>query len=481
MALQVSPQLGPTQRRRFYRTHASTLVLLVPLAAILVLIVVPGTLSEDDSSVWCDQGWPWIYLHRQLISERALLQASESAVWENNGVSFPSSMPESEFLSALVNDPMRDSPVWRRKWAWWRPAEERQWHPVALVGDALVAALILISAGMLLEWRRRRHARAWQFSLRELVCTIAVLAGALAWWQANARQARAEAAAAETLLHGSTAHIHTVQSYCGPAWLTRLLGATHLGPFQRVTALNINSWGFAEPPAELASFPSLKSVSINAVWNARSFADWLQGIPPLDQVELATMYLDDDDLACLCRTGRVTSFTFAGHRHPRFTDAGLVSLVQLPKLQKLDLSHSRVTDVGLSQLAPLTTLRELSLESTKITDEGVGHVAALPNIEVLNLSKTLITDQGMRDLATMRKLQYLDLSATGVTTAGLARLSSLPHLKSLNLNTTNIGDEAVEGLKRMPSLQELGLSPGQMSKAARDALERSMPNLHIRP
>ena len=66
-----------------------------------------------------------------------------------------------------------------------------------------------------------------------------------------------------------------------------------------------------------------------------------------------------------------------------YTDAGLVHLKGLTKLQILDLRYSRITDAGLLHLKELTGLKTLHLRRTQITDAGIAELQkALPNCKI---------------------------------------------------------------------------------------------------
>jgi Leucine-rich repeat (LRR) protein len=69
------------------------------------------------------------------------------------------------------------------------------------------------------------------------------------------------------------------------------------------------------------------------------------------------------------------------NRH--ITDAGLVHLRTLTRLQSLGLSFSEVTDAGLVHLKRLRALRSLNLSGTKVTSEGIVELQkALPKCQI---------------------------------------------------------------------------------------------------
>lgn len=74
------------------------------------------------------------------------------------------------------------------------------------------------------------------------------------------------------------------------------------------------------------------------------------------------------------------SFPLLAIRLPRATNAGLVHLKGLTRLQTLRLYNIQVTDAGLEHLKGLTSLRDLHLLNTQVTDDGVKKIQeALPN------------------------------------------------------------------------------------------------------
>ena len=69
-------------------------------------------------------------------------------------------------------------------------------------------------------------------------------------------------------------------------------------------------------------------------------------------------------------------------------------------LVSVDLMDSKVTDAGLVHLKGLTKLQSLSLISTKVTDAGLVHLKGLTKLQSLNLSFSKVTDAGVKDLQT---------------------------------------------------------------------------------
>ena len=131
----------------------------------------------------------------------------------------------------------------------------------------------------------------------------------------------------------------------------------------------------------------------------------------------------------------------------KITDAGLVHLKYLTKLQNLYLGGSSVTDAGLVHLKGLTKLQELTLGETKITDAGLVHLKRLTKLKLLDLAFTKVSDAGLVHLKGLTNLQGLYLSDTKVTDAGLVHLKGLTKLQGLDLNDSKVTATGVKKLQ----------------------------------
>src|SRR5579872_6105606 len=113
------------------------------------------------------------------------------------------------------------------------------------------------------------------------------------------------------------------------------------------------------------------------------------------------------------------------------TDAGLVHISRLPKLQELHLDGTHIGDSGLAHLNDLTSLEILSLSGTRISDSGLANLKCLARLVRLILSNTRVTDAGLAHLKGLSSLREFDLDGTQVTDAGLAQLRELNNLEFL--------------------------------------------------
>ena len=129
------------------------------------------------------------------------------------------------------------------------------------------------------------------------------------------------------------------------------------------------------------------------------------------------------------------------------TDAGIVHLKGLPKLQRLRLSFTKVSDAGLACLKGLTDLEMLVLFHTKIGDAGLVHLKGLTKLKTLDLNSTKVSDAGMVYLKGMTELQFLVFSETKVSDAGLVHLKGLTKLRELYLRDTYVTAAGVRKLQ----------------------------------
>lgn len=114
-------------------------------------------------------------------------------------------------------------------------------------------------------------------------------------------------------------------------------------------------------------------------------AEWkLNRFGQVDWLFLKRLPLSDDDLAILRSLPEVKTLnmrgiqTIKGHQ---FTDDGLRHLVNLKKLEKLDLSANyQLTDEASLWLGQLTSLRWLNIGQTRLTEASLPHLSQLRNL-----------------------------------------------------------------------------------------------------
>lgn len=112
------------------------------------------------------------------------------------------------------------------------------------------------------------------------------------------------------------------------------------------------------------------------------------------------------------------------------------------------------TDARMVHLHALTRLQGLNLDDTQVTDDGLVHLYELTRLELLRLRGTHVTDGGLIHLQRISSLQGLNFDGTQLTDAGLVHLRGLSSLKRLSLVNTKVTDAGVAALQQaLPELQ----------------------------
>ena len=145
------------------------------------------------------------------------------------------------------------------------------------------------------------------------------------------------------------------------------------------------------------------------------------------------------------RQGGSTSVTFTSHRfwQSRLDNGELTHLHKLHRVVSLNLAENdRITNKGLAKLRGLDFLTELDLSRLDrfreprfggsfrpLSDACLVHLRVLPRLEDLTLAGNLITDQGLAEIAQIKTLKRLDLEATEISDAGLVHLEGMKNLE----------------------------------------------------
>lgn len=142
----------------------------------------------------------------------------------------------------------------------------------------------------------------------------------------------------------------------------------------------------------------------------------------------------DDDLTSVSQMAGLEELNLSGNA---LTDAGMIHLTRLKKLQRLVLMpglsdrHERIGDAGIQHLSELSELTTLSLFNTRITDAGLTHLTGLGKLKTLSLGNTLITASGIKTLEQLLSLEQLDISGTKMKNAEQLDFRKMPSLKRL--------------------------------------------------
>lgn len=140
------------------------------------------------------------------------------------------------------------------------------------------------------------------------------------------------------------------------------------------------------------------------------------------------------------------------------TDAELLDVARLPKLERLDLSHTRVSDEGLLHLKAAKQIQDLNLfYAEQVTDRGMSAIRDWKQLNTLNVRGTRISDSGLAIVGSLPQLESLDIAYTQFTDNGLDALVPLTHLKYLALGRSKLTKSALEVLRLLPTLESLDL------------------------
>jgi len=113
----------------------------------------------------------------------------------------------------------------------------------------------------------------------------------------------------------------------------------------------------------------------------------------------------------------------------RVSDAELVHVSRLTRLDYLSLIHTEVRDSQLVHIKEMTRLKELSISETKVGDAGLVHLKGLTGLHGLYLDHTMVTDAGLTHLEWLANLECASFLGTSVTNGGAKRLhNALPSL-----------------------------------------------------
>lgn len=235
-------------------------------------------------------------------------------------------------------------------------------------------------------------------------------------------------------------------------------GLKHLEGLKGLQQLNLTLFGFSGLKAEslkhLAGLTELRDLCLTEdPGTIRGGLVHLVRLRQLQRLDLSDCTLGNADLKAVASLTSLRSLSLNGN----FTDAGLEPLGDLLHLETLDLTMSDVTGEGLVHLAECQELRELRLPGS-VTDDGLKAVAAFKNLRELAVGELdaigpTITAAGLKHLSELKELRRLALSKLTVTESGLEHLARLENLRHLSLSeVTGRGFKHVADFTQLESL-----------------------------
>jgi internalin A len=183
--------------------------------------------------------------------------------------------------------------------------------------------------------------------------------------------------------------------------------------------------------------------------------------------------------------------------YERASDEILVPIGRLRRLEYLDLSAQRgfaskarlrpprpgepgVTDAGLVHLEGLRRLEHLCLSSTAITDAGLVHVKGLTRLRRLLLPGTAINGPGLVFVRDKSRLEILNLDRTKIDDAALVHMENLTNLRMLFLgHNPHITGVGLDHIHRLTKLEDLDLDDTESIKPFRQQLKRALPGVTL--
>ena len=201
----------------------------------------------------------------------------------------------------------------------------------------------------------------------------------------------------------------------------------------------------------------------------------LLNMTQLLSIDLSVNSLVDEKVSLLAPLSKNTGLTrlYLGHNYIKETTSICLSLKNNKSLTDLSLNNNKIDDIGLkdllSCLVEIPTLQKLDISRNDYT--SIGDIFLLTNLVYLNIryNNNNIWRKRSSDMicfSKMHRLTFLDITGNALKDSGLkslmSSLNTLPNLKILKLGSNRISNKGVIALtdyiKTMPSLLELDLS-----------------------
>jgi hypothetical protein len=143
----------------------------------------------------------------------------------------------------------------------------------------------------------------------------------------------------------------------------------------------------------------------------------------------------------------------------------LQGLEQFSKLTSASFHATNLNDEGLAYVCQVATLETLDLRDTAITDAGLVSLAQLPRLKHLRLEDNLqLTDECAPYLSELRALVDLHIQETSLSEVGLVQLHALSRLREVRLTVWD-GNYSFGGLlgfsQRMPACTFVARGSGE--------------------
>jgi Leucine-rich repeat (LRR) protein len=202
----------------------------------------------------------------------------------------------------------------------------------------------------------------------------------------------------------------------------------------------------------------------------------LEGLSYLRWLSIRDTSVSDAGLVYLRGLHRLEQLRISGKQ---FDDLGLKNIQSLQSLSVLGIVNSSIKGPGLDYISNAAGIRRMELPNSQIDDNGLRHIARFAELRVLALSANSITDDGLSALAGLTQLTDLNLSETQISGNGLKHFEFMKGLVDLDLSHTPLTDSAVAPLSRLTSLHRLSLEGTRLTALGLKELKRALPNTEI--
>ena len=159
-----------------------------------------------------------------------------------------------------------------------------------------------------------------------------------------------------------------------------------------------------------------------------------------------------DDIVVVTMSGQHDSAA-----REKMTDAGLVHLKNLDRLERLHIMYLPITDSGLTHIKGLSELEILKLEQINITDAGLVHLHGLTQLQEVTIRNTQVTTAGLENLRSALPNCNIVVAAATATASATAPVSAASTRAS---DTGRELSQEVSAISLEPDLEIKGFAGG---------------------
>ncbi len=212
--------------------------------------------------------------------------------------------------------------------------------------------------------------------------------------------------------------------------------------------------------AWLASAPNLTEVGLSGAKVHDRLVQQLAALPGLRKLRVAGTLITLPTVQAIARRVQLEEVDLA---QTPVDDASASALLAMPNMRILRLDRTAIGDASL-RVTPSAALVELYLSKTQITDAGLVILDQLPKLEALGLGELRVGDLTIGRITKMPELRTLVLTQATASNGGLATLGTLRELERLYLDNTGADDVTLVGLAPLHELRTLHLANSQVSE-----------------